>query len=140
MELFPKDRGTDWFRTSEWSRGTNYPWAKSELKFKNFQKSCARLALLQKEASARYTWFVIFRGYKPIFLHKVVGGYLQKSCKLCHCHWFTYMKRKWHFSGKKKLKLRFLNILKFLLFSFCRFKCLFLSKLSTVADGIDLKC
>ncbi len=24
----------------------------------------------------------VSRGYKPIFLHKIVGGYLQKTCKL----------------------------------------------------------
>ncbi len=28
----------------------------------------------------------VLKGYKPVFLHKVVGGYLQKSCKLCHTH------------------------------------------------------
>ncbi len=50
--------------------------------------------------------FLIFQllfggGYKPIFLHKVVNGYWQKSCKLCNSHWFAYMMRKWLFSGQK---------------------------------------
>ncbi len=42
--------------------------------------------------------------------------------------------RKWLFLKKKKklLKLRFLNILKFSLFSFFRFKYLFLSEFSTI--------
>ncbi len=44
------------------------------------------------------------------------------------------------FLKKKMLKLRFLNILKFSLFSYFRFKCLFLSEFSTVGDGIGLKC
>ncbi len=54
MELFSKGRGTDWLRTLERSLGTNYPESESELKFNNFQKSLAKLALLPKEASARY--------------------------------------------------------------------------------------
>ncbi len=54
---------------------------------------------------------------------KLLVGYLQKSCKLCHSHWFTYMTRKWlFFWGKNMLNLRFLNILKFSLFSFFTFK------------------
>ncbi len=52
----------------------------------------------------------------------------------------THMTRKWLFFWKKILKLRFVYILKFSLFPFFRFKCLFLSKFSTVGDGIGLKC
>ncbi len=43
------------------------------------------------------------------------------------------------FLGGGELKLRFLNILKFLHFLFFRFKCLFLSEFSTFEDGIGLK-
>ncbi len=41
---------------------------------------------------------------------------------------------------KKKLKLRFLNILKFSLFSFFKFKCLFFNEFSIVGDRTGLKC
>ncbi len=53
---------------------------------------------------------LLFGGVTNLFsCTKVVGGYLQKSCKLCHSHWFTYMMRKWLFSGKIMLKLRYFS-------------------------------
>ncbi len=119
MELFSKGHGTNWLRTSEQSLGTNYleqsqSWSLKTLKNSARGWLCCKKKLRLATPDLGYIYrnmnlffqerpngpFIpnlshfptaVWRGYKPIFLHKVVGGYQQKSCKLCHRYWFTYV-------------------------------------------------
>ncbi len=170
MELFLKDRSTDWLQTLERSLGTNYAeqnqnWSSKTSKNPEWDWLC-----LQKEAFARYPcnlgyvyynmiFFFFFKRDQmdPLFQIFLIFQLLSEGVtNLLSCSQSLVVTRRrviicliatdshtWWENGffqEKNVKLLFLNILKFSLFSYFRFKCLFLSKFLTIVDGIGLKC